>query len=105
MRRVVFIQGGGVGSDQELSVRRLLDAAGVSIDWRVIPAGFEAQSQGLAAVPDELVRAVRETGIALKTKLLPSPAGSSTFGPPANATVQFRKGPGVLAVVRPLHTL
>src|SRR5262245_19921135 len=105
MRRVVFIQGGGVGSDQELSVRRLLDAAGVSIDWRVIPAGFEAQSQGLAAVPDELVRAVRETGIALKTKLLPPSGGSSSYGPPANANVQFRKALGVFAVVRPIHNL
>src|SRR5215218_10001394 len=105
MRRVVFIQGGGIGLDQEQSVRRLLDAAGVRLDWRVFPAGYEAQSQGMAPVPDELVRAVRETGVALKTKLLPSPAGSSTFGPPANANVQFRKALGVFAVVRPIHNL
>jgi isocitrate dehydrogenase (NAD+) len=105
MRRVVFIQGGGIGLDQERSVRRLLDATGVRLDWRAFPAGYEAQSQGMPAVPDELVRAVRETGLALKTKLLPSPAGSSTFGPPANANVLFRKALGVFAVVRPIHNL
>jgi isocitrate dehydrogenase (NAD+) len=105
MRRVVFIQGGGIGLDQEPSVRRLLDAAGVRIEWRVFPAGYEAQSQGLPVVPDELVRAVREAGVALKTKLLPAPGGSSTSGPPANANVQFRKSLGVFAVVRPIHNL
>src|SRR5687768_14254302 len=105
MRRVVFIQGGGIGLDQEPAVRRLLDAAGAAIDWRVIPAGYEALSHGLAAVSDELVRAVREAGVALKTKLLSSPAGSSTFGPPANANVQFRKALGIFAVVRPIHNL
>ncbi|MBO0699045.1 MAG: isocitrate dehydrogenase [Zavarzinella sp.] len=105
MRRVVFIQGGGIGLDQEQSVRRVLDAAGVRFEWQVFPAGYEAQSQGMPAVPNELIRAVRESGIALKTKLLPSPAGSSTFGPPANANVQFRKALGVFAVVRPIHNL
>src|SRR5262245_8279541 len=104
MRRVVFIQGGGIGLDQEAAVRRVLDAAGVRIDWQIFPAGYEAQSQGLPAIPDELIRAVRETGIALKTKLLPASSGSS-FGTPANANVIFRKALGIFAVVRPIHNL
>src|SRR5262245_9261155 len=105
MRRVVFIQGGGIGQDQEAAVRRVVEAAGVRIDWQVYPAGHEAVSQGLPAISDELIRAVRETGVALKTKLLPAPAGGSTQGPPANATVQFRKALGIFAVVRPIHNL
>jgi isocitrate dehydrogenase (NAD+) len=105
MRRVVFIQGGGVGLDQEPAVRRVLDAADVRIEWRVLPAGHAAQTQALPAVSDELLRAVRETGVALKTKLLPAPSGSSTIGPPANANVLFRKALGVFAVVRPIHNL
>ena len=105
MRRVVFIQGGGIGLDQEAAVRCLLDAAGVRIDWQVFPAGYEAQSQGLPAIPDELFRAVRETGTALKTKLLPGPPGGSSFGTPANANVVFRKALGIFAVVRPIHNL
>lgn len=105
MRRVVFIQGGGVGLDQEVSVRRLLDAAGVRIDWQVYQAGWAAQSQGQAVLPDDLIRAVRTAGVALKTKLLPAPGGSSTFGPPANANVLFRKALGLFAAVRPIHNL
>jgi isocitrate dehydrogenase (NAD+) len=100
MRRVVFIQGGGIGYDQEQSVRRILSAAEVSIDWQSYPAGLAAQSQGLPVLPEELIKAVRETGIALKTKLLNPPRGAET-----NYNVQFRKSLGLYASVRPVHNL
>lgn len=105
MRRVVFIQGGGIGLDQEPAVRRLLDAAGVANDWQVFPAGWHAQSQGLPPVSPELIAAVREARVALKTKLLPAPPTVSSLGPAANANVQFRKAIGVFAVVRPILNL
>jgi isocitrate dehydrogenase (NAD+) len=105
MRRVVFIQGGGIGIDQEASVRRLFQAAGVEIDWQVFPAGWHAQSQGIAPIAPELIAAVRQAGVALKTKLLPAPPSASAFGPAANANVQFRKAVGGFAVVRPIHNL
>jgi isocitrate dehydrogenase (NAD+) len=105
MHRVVFIQGGGIGHDQEIAVRRLLDAAGVAIRWHVVPAGWEARSHGLADISDELLAAVRDCGLALKTKLLPPTEGSLSGSPPANANVLFRKALGVFAVVRPIHNL
>ncbi len=105
MRRVVFIQGGGVGLDQEPAVRRLLEAAGLVIDWQTFAAGWQAQSQGLPAIPPDLIAAVHETKVALKTKLLPAPPSVSSFGQPANANVQFRKAIGGFAVVRPIHNL
>jgi isocitrate dehydrogenase (NAD+) len=105
MQRVVFIQGGGIGLDQEPAVRRLLDAAGVAVDWQVFPAGWHAQSHGLPAVSPELIAAVREARVALKTKLLPAPPTVSNFGQAANANVQFRKAVGGFAVVRPIHNL
>src|SRR5262245_6778220 len=105
MHRIVFIQGGGVGHDQEAAVRRLIDAAGVKIEWQVIPAGWEAQSHGLPPIADQLLRAVNETKIALKTKLLAPTAGSLAGRPPANVNVQFRKALGVFALVRPIRNL
>jgi isocitrate dehydrogenase (NAD+) len=105
MRKVVFIQGGGIGFDQEQSVRRVLAAAGVSIDWLDCPAGWAAQAQGLPVLPEELLRAVRETGIALKTKLLTPPTSTSSHGPPTNYNVQFRRSLGLFASVRPVHNL
>jgi isocitrate dehydrogenase (NAD+) len=105
MHRVVFIQGGGIGLDQEAAVRRLLAAAGVEIDWQRFTAGWEAQSHALPAIADDLLRAVRQTKIGLKTKLLPPPRSSIGGSLPANANVLFRKALGVFAVVRPIHNL
>src|SRR5215211_5064946 len=105
MRRVVFIQGGGIGLDQEPAVRRLLDAAGVPMEWQVFPAGWHAQSHGLPAISPELIAAVREATIALKTKLLPAPPSVTSRSLAANANVQFRKAIGGFAVVRPIHNL
>jgi isocitrate dehydrogenase (NAD+) len=62
-------------------------------------------SGGMAAIPPDLLAAVRETKVALKTKLLPAPPGVSCYGQPANANVQFRKAIGGFAVVRPIHNL
>lgn len=105
MRRVVFIQGGGIGLDQEAAVRRLLQAAGVEIEWQRFLAGHAALAEGQSAIALELVAAVHQTGVALKTKLLPPPAGSSHAGPPANPNVQFRKAIGGFVVVRPIQNL
>ncbi|MCE9534446.1 MAG: isocitrate dehydrogenase [Planctomycetes bacterium] len=100
MHKVVFIQGGGVGYDQEQSVRRVLSAAGVAIDWQSFPAGVAASSQGLPVLPEELLKAVKDVGVALKTKLLTPSAGA-----PFNYNVHFRKALGLFASVRPVHNL
>jgi isocitrate dehydrogenase (NAD+) len=109
MRTVVFVQGGGVGLDQEPAVRRILDAAGVRIDFQVHAAGRQALDQGTEALPPALFDAVRGCGVALKTKLLqPKGAGTPTaHGPsvPANYNVEFRRRLGLFASVRPLHNL
>lgn len=105
MHRVVFIQGGGIGHDQEAAVRRLLAAAGAEIDWQIFPAGWEAQSQGKPAIGDDLLAAVRQTKVALKTKLLPQPREVKGSSLAANPNVHFRKTLGIFAVVRPIHNL
>jgi isocitrate dehydrogenase (NAD+) len=96
---VVFIQGGGIGFDQELAVRRILTAAGVEIDWQVFPAGQAALAQGLPPLPLPMLDAVRSVGVALKTKLLHPPQ------PGKNYTIHFRQDLGLFASVRPLRNL
>ncbi|HEX4589600.1 MAG TPA: isocitrate/isopropylmalate family dehydrogenase [Gemmataceae bacterium] len=96
---VVFIQGGGIGVDQEIAVRRILAAAGVELDWRVFPAGQAALDQGQAPISRDLLEAVREMGVALKTKLLHPPH------PDENYTIHFRRDLGLFASVRPIRNL
>ena len=99
--QVVFVQGGGVGLDQEPAVRRVLEAAGVRCDWQVFPAGRHALDQGREAIPEELLAAVRAGGVALKTKLLSPKAGATAV----NYNVEFRRRLGLFASVRPIHSL
>ena len=109
MHTVVFVQGGGIGKDQELSVRRLFEAVGVPVAFEVYTAGRAALDQGRDALPDDVFAAIRARGVALKTKLLqPKGAGLPTpHGPsvPTNFNVAFRRRLGLFASVRPVHNL
>lgn len=98
--KVVFIQGGGVGFDQEAAVRRIFAAAGVEVDWQVFFAGQAAVERDQPPLPKELFDAVRQSGVALKTKLL-HPAGPVKN----NLNLQFRHDLGLFASMRPLRNL
>lgn len=109
MRKIVFVQGGGVGLDQEASVRRLFEVAQVPVEFEVHPAGRAALEQGRAVLAPEMFEAIRTRGVALKTKLL-QPKGATTptaHGPKvaANFNLAFRRGLGLFASVRPVHNL
>src|SRR5262245_59294599 len=97
MLRVTLIQGGGMGLDQVPAVQRIIDAAGVKIDWDEHLAGLASIQNGGPPLPEAMLRSVRENGLALKTKLLSPP------GP--NFNVLFRRELGIFAAVRPLKNL
>jgi isocitrate dehydrogenase (NAD+) len=99
--RVTLIQGGGAGYDQVPAVKRVLEAAGIDIEWQEYLAGLPALERGEPALPEPMLGSVRETGLALKTKLLSPPHGS----PDGNSNVQFRRQLGLFATVRPLKNL
>ncbi|MFO0825865.1 MAG: isocitrate/isopropylmalate family dehydrogenase [Gemmataceae bacterium] len=109
MRKVVFVQGGGIGLDQETSVRRLFEAAKAQVEFDVHVAGRAALDQARDALPKDTFDAVKACGVALKTKLLqPKGAGMPTaHGPtvPTNFNVAFRRGLGLYASVRPVHNM
>ncbi len=98
--RVTLIQGGGLGFDQVPAVQRIVERAGVAVSWQEHLAGQASIDRGGAALPDALLASVRETGLALKTKLL-SPGGPDRI----NHNVEFRKALGLFASVRPLRNL
>jgi isocitrate dehydrogenase (NAD+) len=109
MRKVVFVQGGGIGLDQEATIRRLFEAVDAPIRFDVHVAGRAALEQARDALPKETFDAVQACGVALKTKLLqPKGAGTPTaHGPtvPTNYNVAFRRGLGLFASVRPVQNL
>jgi isocitrate dehydrogenase (NAD+) len=115
--RVTLVQGGGVGWDQVPAVQRIVAAAGVSVDWEEHCAGLASVERGGPPLPATVVAAVRASGLALKTKLLPSPdsllqspcpeegAVGARRSPQGNINLRFRRELGVFASVRPLKNL
>jgi isocitrate dehydrogenase (NAD+) len=98
--RVTLIQGGGAGFDQVPAVQQILKAAGADIEWDEHLAGLAALERGQEAFSEEMLLSVRTNGLALKTKLLPQPAGKR-----GNYNVDFRRALGLYASVRPLKNL
>lgn len=97
MRAVTFVQGGGIGLDQEKAVRRIVAALGVPVEFQTFACGEAGQEP----IPAAALDAVRKTGVALKTKLLPPKAATVA----ANANVEFRRRLGLFASVRPIHNV
>jgi isocitrate dehydrogenase (NAD+) len=98
--RVTLIQGGEIGHDLVPAVKRVLDAAGVAIDWDEHVAGYEAIKQGLEPLPAPMLESVRRNGLALKTKLMSAPEQ-----PNVNFNVMLRRTLQLYATVRPLKNL
>jgi isocitrate dehydrogenase (NAD+) len=98
--RVTLIQGGEIGHDLVPAVKRVLEAAGVAVEWDEHVAGYEAIKQGLDPLPAPMLESVRRNGLALKTKLMPDPAK-----PLVNYNVQLRRTLQLFATVRPLKNL
>jgi isocitrate dehydrogenase (NAD+) len=98
--RITLVQGGGIGWDQVPAVKRILQAAGINLEWEEHLAGQASLEKGGPALPELMLQSVRTNRLALKTKLL------STPGPPAgNFNVQFRRELGLFASVRPVKNL
>jgi isocitrate dehydrogenase (NAD+) len=98
--RVTLIHGGGIGVDMVPAVQRIVAAAGADIDWDEHFAGGAAIAQGHDPLPRAMLDSVLETGLALKTKLLPRPRD-----PRLNYNILLRRELGLFATVRPLKNL
>jgi isocitrate dehydrogenase (NAD+) len=98
--RVTLVQGGGLGLDQVPAIKRILNTAGVQIEFDEHFAGLASLQRGGEGLPKAMLDSVRANGVALKTMLL-SPSGPRK----GNWNVQFRRELGLFASVRPLKNL
>ena len=99
--RVTLIPGDGVGPEITESARRIIEAAGVAIDWEVAAAGAEVFKLGdTSGVPRETRDSIERTGVALKGPL-ETPVG---FGE-KSANVTLRKLFETYANIRPARQM
>ena len=100
-RRVTVIPGDGVGPEIVNATRRIIDAAGVSIEWEEAEAGAEVFRRGDASgVPAATVASIERTRVVLKGPL-ETPVG---FGE-KSANVTLRKLFETYANIRPVREL
>ncbi len=98
---VTLIPGDGIGPEVAESARRIVDAAGVKIDWEVHEAGAEVFKKGLATgVPEDTIASIERTRVVLKGPL-ETPVG---FGE-KSANVTLRKLFETYANVRPVREM
>src|ERR671932_478102 len=98
--RVTLIPGDGIGPELTEATRRVLEATGVEFVWDVQEAGADVMDRyGGNPLPDEVLDAIRETGVALKGPIT-TPVGSGF----RSVNVGLRKGLDLYAQVRPCKT-
>src|SRR5438067_10134471 len=99
--RVTLVQGGGIGLDLVPAVQAVVRAAGVDVAWDEHLAGGASVERGGPPLPEDMLRSARETGLVLKTRLLPPPGTREGVRAAGNFNVLFRRELGLFASVRP----
>ncbi len=98
---IVLIPGDGIGPEVTAAARRVLEAAGLSVEWIVLPAGASALDQGYDNVlPEQTVSAIQTHKIALKGPVT-TPVGKGF----KSVNVQLRQKLNLYAAVRPVRSL
>src|SRR5438093_5106194 len=98
---IVLIPGDGIGPEVTNATKRVIAAAGLSVEWVELPAGAEAIEQGFDSVlPERTLAAIRAHKVALKGPVT-TPVGKGF----TSVNVQLRKKLNLYAAVRPVRSL
>jgi isocitrate dehydrogenase (NAD+) len=98
---IVLIPGDGIGPEVTAAGRRVMEAAGLSVDWVVLPAGASAIDQGFENVlPQRTLAAIAAHKVAIKGPVT-TPVGKGF----KSVNVQLRQKLNLYAAVRPVRSL
>src|SRR5437763_6020868 len=96
-----LIPGEGVGPEVTSAAKRVVEAAGLSVEWVELPAGAMALEQGYDNVlPQRTLAAIKAHKIALKGPVT-TPVGKGF----KSVNVQLRQALLLYAAVRPVRSL
>jgi len=98
---IVLIPGDGIGPEVTCATCRVLEAAGLEVQWVELPAGATAVDHGYSDVlPRETLDAIRTHKVALKGPVT-TPVGKGF----RSVNVQLRQALDLYAAVRPVRNL
>src|SRR5437588_12830373 len=98
---IVLIPGDGIGPEVTAATRRVLEAAGLAVEWVELPAGVAAIEQGYDNVlPQRTLAAIQAHKVGLKGPVT-TPVGKGF----RSVNVQLRKALNLYAAVRPVRSM
>jgi isocitrate dehydrogenase (NAD+) len=98
---IVLIPGDGIGPEVTQAARRVIEAAGLDVQWVELPAGATALEQGYENVlPERTLAAISAHKVALKGPVT-TPVGTGF----KSVNVQLRQKLNLYAAVRPVRSL
>src|SRR5213078_3108787 len=98
---IVLIPGDGIGPEVTGATRRVVEAAGLSVEWVELPAGATALEQGCDNVmPQRTLAAIKAHKVALKGPVT-TPVGTGF----KSVNVQLRQALNLYAAVRPVMSV
>ncbi|MBL8170387.1 MAG: isocitrate dehydrogenase (NAD(+)) [Acidobacteria bacterium] len=98
--KVTLIPGDGIGSEITGAVVRVIEAAGVEIEWESFIAGAEALSRFGDPLPEPVLESIKRNKVALKGPLT-TPVGTGF----ASVNVRLRKTLDLYANLRPVRNI
>jgi isocitrate dehydrogenase (NAD+) len=99
--KVTLLPGEGIGPEVSRATQRILEAAGVQIDWEEIDARAAAGStEAGQVVNDQAIESVRRNGVGLK-----GPMATAVAGGTRSVNVALRKTLDLYANLRPVKNL
>ncbi len=100
MRKITLIPGDGIGPEVVDSVVRVIDTAGVKIEWERVEAGAQALEKYGTVLPENVIESVKKNGVALK-----GPVGTPVGEGFRSVSVKLRKDLNLYANLRPIKSL
>ena len=97
---ITLIPGDGIGPEVTSAVVKVLETAGLMVEWESFPAGVLALETHGQTLPDELLDSIRRNKVALKGPVTTPVGGGFT-----SVNVGLRKALGLFANVRPALTI
>jgi isocitrate dehydrogenase (NAD+) len=97
---ITLIPGDGIGPEVSGAVVRILEAAGLEVEWESFPAGVLAVEAYGEALPKPLLESIRRNRVALKGPVTTPVGGGFT-----SVNVGLRKALGLYANLRPVWNI
>ena len=98
--RITLIPGDGIGPEVTAATLKVIEAAGLEVEWETINAGADAFEKHGKYLPDELMNSIQRTRVAIKGPIT-TPIGKGF----SSINVALRKALTLYANFRPIKNL